>query len=272
MEGISDQNVSKHGGTWVVLGAGSILQRANYGCAGYALHENAGDTLTLFDCGPGTLRSLVNNGFELSQINRVVITHFHLDHVLDLFALAYARRNPGFRAGDLELIGPTGLQKFVEKVGRALGGVDRGFDGVRYFEVDPGQQIVSKDFPEYSLSAVHTHHNQQSLSFRVDLTAGGSVCYSGDCGEDPVLADLALGVEVFCCECSFPEENAQPNHLHPRGAARLAARAECSRLLLTHFYPGMEPERARTEASEVYKGPIELAHDGSRHLLGESEI
>ncbi len=254
-------------GTWVVLGAGSILQRPGYGCAGYALHETSVDSLTLFDCGPGTLRSLVNNGFGLEQIKRVVITHFHLDHVLDLFALAYARRNPGFQKGELDLIGPTGFQAFVEQAGRTLGSVQRGFDGVRYFEVDPGKTIVSKDFPEYSLSALHTHHNVNSLSWRVDLARGGSVCYSGDVGEDPGLADLAMGVDLFCCECSFPEEHAQPNHLHPKGAARLAARAQCSKLLLTHFYPDMEPERARREAAEVYSGPIELAHDGSRHEL-----
>jgi ribonuclease BN (tRNA processing enzyme) len=255
--------------TWIVLGAGSILQRPGAGCAGYALHESSSDSLTLFDCGPGSLRSLVQCGLQAETIKRVVITHFHLDHVLDLFTLAYARRNPASNYCELELVGPTGLRHFVEKVGRALGGVERGFDGVRFLEVDPGSKIASKEFEEYTLSTTPTHHNKSSLAWRVDLpNGGGSVCYSGDSGEEPGVADLARGVEIFCCECSFPEEEAQPNHLHPRGAGRLANRAACSRLLLTHFYPGMDPERARLEASEVFKGPIELAQDGSRHVIG----
>ena len=82
------------------------------------------------------------------------------------------------------------------------------------------------------------------------------------------MAELARGVELFCCECSFPEEHSQPNHLNPAGAARLAAHAGCERLLLTHFYPSMEPERAKLEAAAIYRGTIEIARDGSRHPIG----
>jgi len=252
--------------SWVVLGAGSILQRPAHGCAGYALVEASGE-LTLFDCGPGTLRSLVAAGLELEALKRVVVTHFHLDHVLDLFALGYARRNPDFEALPLELVGPTGLQNFVERVGRALGGVERGFDGVHYLEVSPGERVASKEFEEYGLSTIDTHHCLNSLAWRVDLPGGGSVCYSGDSGEEPNLAELAQGVGIFCCECSFPSEKAQPNHLDPAGAGRLATRAGCELLLLTHFYPAMDPERARREAARYFDGPIELARDGGWHPI-----
>ncbi|MFT7669597.1 MAG: ribonuclease BN (tRNA processing enzyme) [Planctomycetota bacterium] len=253
--------------TWIVLGAGSILQQQNYGCAGYALCEAESGDLTLFDCGPGTLRSLANAGFKLEKVKRVVLSHFHLDHVLDLFALAYARRNPSFEAGKLELVGPSGLRKFVEKAGKALGGVERGFDGVHYLEVNPGDKIASKSFPEYRLSTVDTHHKKMSLAWRVDLPNGASVCYSGDTGEERNVAELARDVGLFCCECSFPEELAQPNHLNPAGAARLANHANCQTLLLTHFYPSMDPERAAREAAVIFEGDIEIAQDGSRHVL-----
>jgi ribonuclease BN (tRNA processing enzyme) len=260
--------MSESGGdSWIVLGAGSIIQRAHYGCAGYALHEAATGGLTLFDCGPGSLRTLVAAGFELQDIKRIVITHFHLDHVLDLFALGYARRNPAFEARELELVGPVGLREFVDRAGKALGGVERGFDGVHYHEVSPRTQIASKSFPEYRLSTVDTHHSKISLAWRVDLPGGGSVCYSGDSGEERTVAELAKGVGLFCCECSFPEEHSQPNHLNPAGAARLARHAGCARLLLSHFYPSMDPERALREAAQVFEGPIELARDGSRHAI-----
>lgn len=253
---------------WVVLGAGTILSEPQRGCAGYALDLAGTDDLTLFDCGPGTLRSLVNQGFAYEQVKRIVVSHFHTDHVLDLFALGFARRNPDFEAGPLELVGPKGLQAFVEKVGRALGGVERGFDGVRYLEVDPGEGIASKEFDEYALSTVATHHTNVALAWRADLPGGGSVCFSGDSGEEVAVAKLAQGVELFCCECSFPEEHAQPNHLHPEGAARLARHAGARRLLLTHFYPSMDPERARRDAAALYDGVVEVARDGSRHPLG----
>jgi len=252
------------GAEWIVLGAGSVLPRPGYGNAGYALFDPASESLTVFDCGAGTWRALANAGFGLERITRIVLSHFHLDHCLDLFSLALARMNPDFEGGELELVGPVGTQKFIERAGRALGSVARGFDGVKYLEVAPGSRIASRSLPEYRISTVGTHHNKDSLAWRVDLPSGGSVCYSGDSGEERSVAELARKTSLFVCECSFPAERATPNHLTPAGAGRLAQHAECQRLLLTHFYPSMEPERAAREAAELFSGTIEIARDGRR--------
>ena len=50
--------------------------------------------------------------------------------------------------------------------------------------------------------------------------------------------------------------------LTPSGAARLASAAGARRLLLTHFYPSMDPERARHGAAATFPGPVEVARDG----------
>ena len=42
----------------------------------------------------------------------------------------------------------------------------------------------------------------------------------------------------------------------------LAEAAGVRRLLLTHFYPGLDPRDALERASKTYRGPIELARDG----------
>ena len=48
---------------------------------------------------------------------------------------------------------------------------------------------------------------------------------------------------------------------------RVFIEAAAKKLVLTHFYPGLEPEVARRGAARVYDGPIELARDGSVHRL-----
>jgi len=266
---VSADGGASGGGEWIVLGAGSILPRKGYGCSGYVLRTEPAGPVTLFDCGPGTLRALAEADLALGDVQRVVISHFHTDHVLDLFAMGFARRNPSFEAGELELVGPAGLQEFVEKAGTALVGAPaRGFDGVRYIEVEPGEVVASREFPEFRLSTVATHHTKLSLAWRVDLPAGGSLTYSGDTGEEQNVAELARECSLFVCECSFPTEEAQPNHLTPAGAGRLAAHSQCQALLLTHFYPAMDPDRAAEEAALHYPGPIETARDGSRHRFG----
>ena len=106
----------------VVLGAGSILPRAGYGCAGYALRPTPDGALTLFDCGPGSLRALGAAGLELGAVERVVLSHYHPDHCLDLFALFFARRNPNHEPRPLEVIGPAGLERIQSGAEQAFGG------------------------------------------------------------------------------------------------------------------------------------------------------
>ncbi len=252
--------------TWTVIGAGSILPRAGYGCSGYALRPAPGASVTLFDCGPGTIRALAGAGIRLDGVRRVVLSHFHPDHCLDVFALAFARRNPAFVAPPLEIVGPRGLRDWLEAGPRALGHwVELQGASVREVEITETPERLELD--DLVLASVHVRHLDSSLAWRAELGGGRSVTYSGDSGECETLAQLAQGTTLFVCECSFPEGEAVPNHLTPTGAAAIATQAGVERLLLTHFYPSMDPEEARTRAARVYAGPIECARDGSVHEL-----
>jgi ribonuclease BN (tRNA processing enzyme) len=266
-DGVAEDTVPADHSTWSVLGAGSILPRAGYGCSGYALRTSPRSAVTLFDCGPGTIRALATAGIALDEVRRVVLSHFHPDHCLDVFALAFARRNPAFVAPPLELVGPRGLAAWLETGVAALGHWVR-FEETRVVEVDVTETPARLELADLVLSSVHTRHLDTSLAWRAELGGGRSVTYSGDSGECEALAELAHRTSLFVCECSFPEEEAVPNHLTPTGAAAIAVAAGVEKLLLTHFYPAMDPAEARARAARVFSGPIECARDGSVHRVG----
>ena len=139
-------------------------------------------------------------------------------------------------------------------------------------EVDPGAQ-GSLELSDMRLSWVATRHTPNALAWRADLSAASgtvSLAYTGDSGENPDVAALARGVDLFVCECSFADEHATEHHLSPSSAARMALAARARRLLLTHFYPGLDPGAAREVAARTFPGPIELAADRSVHELGPS--
>ena len=258
------------GASWTVLGAGSILPRAGYGCSGYALRPAPGANVTLFDCGPGSVRALGAAGIRLEEVERVVISHFHLDHCLDLFALAFARRNPAFadRLGPLELVGPVGLRALLQRGEGTLGSwaKDPRADVVEVALEDAGRGRLER--PGVALSCALTGHTPEALCWRAELEGGASVAYSGDSGEAGALARLASGADLFVCECSFPDGAEVPGHLTPSGAGRLARAAGCGALVLTHFYPSMDPEQARAGAARVFGGAVASARDGSVHRFG----
>ncbi len=249
--------------TWTVLGAGTILPRLGYGPACYALRPAPGAKVTLFDCGPGTVRNLAGAGIGLAEVERIVLSHYHLDHCLDLFAFAFARRNPDFAPPPpLEVIGPTGLHKLSDRAEGSLGALARHPEAT-FVEVEPA--AVAGAVLERSgmrLSWAATGHTAEAVAWRADLEGGGSVAYSGDSTESSEVARLARGVDLFVCECSHPDGQGVPGHLTPSSAARLASASGCCRLLLTHFYPALDPAQAREHAARVHPGPIELARDG----------
>lgn len=248
------------GATLGVLGAGSILPRVGYGCAGYALRAEAGGPVTLLDCGPGSIRNLATLGIGVGEVRRVVFSHYHLDHCLDLFALAFARHNPALGAvGELELVGPRGLRARVEGAPGVLGHW-AAMPAAKVVEVEPGEAFEREGLRWRSTANGHT---PEALSWRVEPAAGGwSLVYTGDTGPDVRVVELARGADTLLCECSFPEEQAVANHLTPTSAAEMARAAGVRRLILTHFYPSLDPAEAGRKAARIFDGPIDVACDG----------
>jgi ribonuclease BN (tRNA processing enzyme) len=254
--------------TLTVLGAGSILPRANYGCSGYALRPSAGARVTLFDCGPGSIRMLGNVGIALGEVERVVLSHFHIDHCLDVFALAFARNNRAFQpAPPLEIVGPVGLAAMLARGEHSLARIAKDPQATITEVVLDANGRASLDRSGMRLSCVANGHTSEAVSWRADLEAGASLAYTGDTPANPLVAELARDVDLFVIECSNPDERAVPGHLTPTSAGQLARDSRCRRALLTHFYPDMQSELAREVAARLFAGPIELAHDGSVHAL-----
>ena len=256
----------------VVLGAGCALPQAGLGPAGYALHGGGLDGITLFDCGPGSVRALGDYGLSLLDVRRVVVSHFHPDHVLDLFALAFARRNPSLDpelVPPIEVVGPVGLRALLDTGGAAgpFGEWTRDPDA-SLVEVAAGEAL-QRGRARFTCSSAQ--HSPGSLSWRLDLASaagpGVSLTYSGDCGECPALAELARDTDLLLAECAYELEEPPERHVHGAAAGRTAALAGARGLLLSHFYPHVDPERARAAAREAFAGPVALARDGLRVTL-----
>lgn len=256
-----------------VLGSGTIMPRVGHGSPGFALRGAPGGSVTLLDCGPGSVRALAAAEVRIEEVERVVLSHYHLDHCLDLFALIFARHNPELDPlPTLEVVGPRGLCRLVERAPDALGrhAVD---PDLRIVEVTPGEDgRLRHASAGLRFEGVGTGHTDVSVAWRVTLRDGTSLVYTGDTGESDAVAELAGGADLLLAECSFPDGEGTPHHLTPSGAARLAERAGVGKLVLTHFYPAVDPEAARRTASHIFGGAIEIARDGSLHLVGSKGI
>ncbi|NOY88351.1 MAG: MBL fold metallo-hydrolase [FCB group bacterium] len=67
---------------FVVLGSSSGMSQANRATSGYILQ--AGESMTLIDCGGGVTSSFLKRGLDPLAVDRVFISHTHSDHVCEL--------------------------------------------------------------------------------------------------------------------------------------------------------------------------------------------
>lgn len=75
----------------------------------YLSYKNQG---ILFDCGEGTQRQLKIAGIPLTKVTKILITHFHGDHVLGLPGLIQTMGAQDY-SGVLEIYGPQGMKNHV---------------------------------------------------------------------------------------------------------------------------------------------------------------
>jgi ribonuclease Z len=97
----------------------------------------------LFDCGEGTQRQIRQAGLNLCSINRLLITHWHGDHVLGIPGLLQTLAFSGYNK-TLFIYGPKGTKVFMQEMFRTF--VFFGKISLKVIEVDNEKFLEEKDF------------------------------------------------------------------------------------------------------------------------------
>ena len=110
-----------------------------------------------------------------------------------------------------------------------------------------------------------TDHGPETLGMRVEA-GGRSLGYSADTGPDWSLEALGRGLDLALCEATLPtDEEGTLQHLSARQAGSSARAAGVDRLVLTHMWVTLDPDRSRSEGSDAFGSPVEVAAVGARY-------
>ncbi len=114
----------------------------------------------LIDCGEGTQRQMLRSGAGLVDVDAILLTHLHADHVLGLPGLLKTYGLRGRERG-LRLIGPRGLDAFMERFGPIIGRMPFPLT------VTEAAAAVVHDGPDLQIEAFHTDHSVPSLGYAI---------------------------------------------------------------------------------------------------------
>jgi ribonuclease BN (tRNA processing enzyme) len=234
-----------------VLGGSGAWPVIDQACSGY-LVEHDGFAL-LVDPGYATFPRLLAH-VTSDQVDAVYVSHGHPDHCADLNPLLRARALADEPADPLPVYAPPAAVDAVLALDRP--GMLTDAYVLREFTI--GSRFEIGPFRADTHALPHWLPNAG-----VRLTAGGRVlAYTGDSGPSPAVVELARNADLFLAEATYPDR--VPSHSRryltsARQAGIHATQADAGRLLLTHLWPGTNPEMARQAAGRGYDGEIAVA-------------
>ncbi len=233
----------------VLLGTGTCQLQPHR--MGSSVLVELGDTRLVFDFGRGITHRLVEQGLEQDDVEHIVLSHFHPDHLSDLIpylhAAAWSQIDP--RNKDLHIYGPVGLEVQLMRLLSLFGPSTMSRDAfdVHLHEIhDDHFTLAGRRFGFVDLPPADNH----GLSFTVD---GKAVVLTGDSSfheqEVACLQDVDLAV-------------IDSGHLEDHELLELAVRSRAAVIVCSHLYRELDEDELNAQASaRGYAGRFIVGQD-----------
>jgi ribonuclease BN (tRNA processing enzyme) len=271
-----------------LLGTGGPRPEVSRG--GTSLLIEYGDDKILIDAGRGAVRQLSRLGVSLANVNPILITHHHYDHIGELHDVILTSWLLGRRA-PLNIYGPPETRRIVQALTTQIYDKDiefrvEGEPANGAFPPSPVTEIVSGlvcETDRYRIYAERVVHGDGlefseafrsrwvCLGFRFEC-ADGVIAFSGDTVDCPGLKRLAAGADILVQCCYLARSEIVGMHLerlakHTLACAdtvgAIATRAGVRTLVLTHHRAKTAEvlELLRQEVAQDFAGQVMIGHD-----------
>lgn len=235
-----------------IIGQWGGYPKVNEASSGYLLEHNGFHLL--IDCGSGVL-SKIQNFIHVDEINAVILSHYHSDHIADIGVLQHARLISGLLGGNKDILPFYAHTKNKDE-----------FLKLTYKNITKG---IGYD-PTYPLSIgpfqikfLLTNHPVICYAMRLEAD-GKTLVYTADTSFKEELVSFSKEVDILLCECNFygNQDGTNAGHMTSLDAGDLADRAKVKHLILTHLPHYGTLVDLKEEASQKYKGRISIAEYG----------
>ena len=249
-----------------------------------ALIDCGPEARILIDCGSGVTQRLLEHGLRGSEIDALLLTHLHSDHIVDLFQLFISSWHQG-RSRPQKIFGPQGTKKYVyqlmdlweQEIKQRILHEQRPSTKALEVEVTEIENGTCLEFEKLRVKTVEVLHQPVKNSFGfIFETEKEKAVISGDTKYCPALIEAAKGANLLLHEVFIHDEmpvlegirtaktieNVASYHTLDSVVGKVAAQAEVSCLMLTHFAPPkFDRKKLLTTVSNDFKGHVLIGED-----------
>jgi len=264
-----------------LCGAGGPMPAPN--ASGSCVVVVAGERLFVVDAGTDGARNLIRMGYPIGDVEAVLLTHFHSDHLDGLGELATLRWVSVANTSPLPVHGPTGVTTVVDGFNQVYA-LDKDYRQAHHGDaVAPvsGAGMVAHPFEppapgelhpvlaegDLTIEALRVHHDPVDPAVGYRFTyKDRSLLISGDTSKSAYVERFAKGVDLLVHDAlatnlvemmhgiALEQNNAvlahvtddiPEYHTTPKQAAETARDAEAKHLLLYHITPPLVADLQR---------------------------
>lgn len=233
----------------IVLGNNGPYPSAGGACSGYLVIE--GDTKILIDCGNGILSNL-QKFIKHEDLNAVILTHLHSDHMSDMMVLRYAIQIKMNRGQDIKPLDVYAPSEPLEEYNR--------LDIKGIFNLNAILPDTVLNYGNLKITFKEMTHPVKCFAVSIDNGEKRFV-FSGDTSWNSNIIEFSQNADLLMLDAGLLSKDKKSDnvpHLTAAECGMVAKEAKASRLLLTHFWPQDDVMNHLAEAKEHFEN-VELA-------------
>ena len=240
-----------------LLGTGCpSVHPERYGPSNLVHNKN---TKILVDCGSGVTQRLVQAGFSGSEIDYILLTHLHSDHIVDFYQLIISSWHQ-YRKKSWNIIGPKGTSSFLNSIMKSW--QEEREQRIRYekrdsieafnlniIEINDDNELMINDIRVQYFKVDHkpvvNAYGYNFIDNKGKITISGDTKPCKNLNKHAINSDILLH-EVFLEYEIKPEKgrrsaetvhNVRAYHTISNEVGKIAKKVKAKNLVLTHFVP-----------------------------------
>jgi ribonuclease Z len=220
---------------------------------------DGGNLKVLIDCGSSPASRLMRAGLDFMELDGLIVTHHHPDHIYGVPILLMNLWLMG-RREDFPIYGPHKTLEVIQGM-MDLYEWDTwpNFPHIDFRQIPlvPDTPVISDNL--VSITASPVEHIIPAIGLRiVNQQTGKVLVYTSDTMRDPGVVRMARDADILIHEAT----GEYYGHSTGTDAALDAIEANAKRLVLIHCPPVRgNPEAILEETRAIFQGPTELAED-----------
>lgn len=235
-----------------VIGQWGGFPKACEASSGYLIQEDGFNLVV--DLGSAVLSNL-QRYIKIEDIDAVILSHYHHDHIADIGPLQYARLINSHLGKSLSVLPVYGHCYDEGEFAKLT--MEPYTKGIKYAEND------DINIGPFAIQFCRTKHPVPCFAMRIS-SKDKTIVYTGDTAYTKELVEFSKDVDLLICECNLyaNQDGSAMGHMNSRDAGNLAKTAGANKLLLTHLPHYGDLSMLVREARNLFEGSVELANLG----------